>query len=382
MDILVLTPDYPPSLYGGIGTYVYNLYKNFTNDSITVFVAPFGRTVANVTSIANVTSSCTKNQDIILCNVMGNKFSFKNQYYLFWASYNEILFDKIVSFMDRTGKRFDILHANGSYFALLADALRSKYGMKVVYTKHGINDYPLDQDYVADLFLSLHSDYIVCPSKWISDEIKRIYPEVTTPKSVIPNGVSLMSGLITMQGKQKIILYCGRLSYSKGCDILLNAISVIQEFLRDRKFRVIVIGDGPEKENLLKMSKALQIFDLVCFKGAMVHEEVIKWMCEADICVIPSRKEGFGLVALEAMSCGCCVIASNTGGLKEIIHTNVNGLLFNGSHYPALSECIERVIEDSLFKMALKQNASTFVRQFPWSNTADKMRRVYELLCP
>jgi L-malate glycosyltransferase len=125
---------------------------------------------------------------------------------------------------------------------------------------------------------------------------------------------------------KSIIGIVGRLRWEKGQDILLDA---MPEIIREIQNAILlVVGDGPDKEKLKVKAKELGIENHVIWMGQLDHDEVIKLYTVMDVVVIPSRFEGFGLSAAEAMGAGRLVIGSQVDGLKEIIKDKVNGYLF------------------------------------------------------
>jgi glycogen synthase len=137
------------------------------------------------------------------------------------------------------------------------------------------------------------------------------------------------------------IVFLGRLVPEKGCDILLRAISQ----LPFTKFipRVLIIGGGPEEYNLKKLSNELKLSDYIHFAGEKTEKDLAQMLNECKIMVVPSIcKEGFGIVALEGIACGCMVIGSEKGGLKEAI--GPCGFTFPNGDANALTEAIKKVL--------------------------------------
>jgi L-malate glycosyltransferase len=134
---------------------------------------------------------------------------------------------------------------------------------------------------------------------------------------------------------QFIVGIISRLSYEKGIDLILRAFSVIACTFTSTS--IIIIGDGPEKENLVNMALKLNISEKVLFLGSQSWKDAIRLNVVMDLVVIPSRFEGFGLSAIEALACGKPILTAQTGGLNEI-----NDLCPN--NYTFISENIEDLI--------------------------------------
>ncbi len=147
--------------------------------------------------------------------------------------------------------------------------------------------------------------------------------------SVIPCGVNLelfqpvdkeMAKQELGFGDDKIILFVGRIEPLKGIDQLLRAMTYLQN---SQGLRLVIIGGDEhsqyEMERLQKLSRALHIEGSVTFPGLIKHEKLPYFYSAADVCVIPSYYESFGLVALESMACGTPVVATNVGGIKGVV---------------------------------------------------------------
>ena len=137
------------------------------------------------------------------------------------------------------------------------------------------------------------------------------------------------------------ILYVGRLDHQKGYDILLNALSRLNTL--EKNFSAKIIGEFViDSERDSKMAPNVERL------GWKTRAEVSSYMSAADVLVVPSRWEGFGLVALEAMRVGCPVICSNTGGLSEIVEDNVTGRHFPVGSAAKLAEILNSVDVETL----------------------------------
>jgi L-malate glycosyltransferase len=168
-----------------------------------------------------------------------------------------------------------------------------------------------------------------------------------------------------------------RLRYEKGVDILLQAYAQIIK--SHPEILLTIIGDGPDMNKLKDLAKKLEIEDKVTFIGALDHEEVIKYITQMDIVVVPSRFEGFGLVAIEAMTCGKPVIATSVGGLTEIIQENVNGFSFPVNDYFKLAEIITNIAEHKINLPDETKVKSTVFKRFSFEHFFNNISSFYQL---
>jgi len=166
------------------------------------------------------------------------------------------------------------------------------------------------------------SEAVVTCSEYMKGRTLHAFPEC--PRiHVIPNGVEAATA--RSANEENIIVASGRFVQNKGFDILLHAFAVIADKFKDWSLRIV--GDGERRNILEKIAAAHCISDRVDFTGKMSREQTLAIVRSAAFVVIPSRKEGFGVVALEAMREGKAVIASNVGGLPEILANTGNALV-------------------------------------------------------
>lgn len=133
-----------------------------------------------------------------------------------------------------------------------------------------------------------------------------------------------------------------RLSYEKGIDLFLHAFSkVIESF---PSVSVLIVGDGSERESLERQARDLKISDNVIFLGSKSREDVIRLIAVMDLIIIPSRFEGFGLSAIEALSCGKPILAARTGGLNEIIDRCPNNYSFIPENVEDLAKVLRLIL--------------------------------------
>ncbi len=123
---------------------------------------------------------------------------------------------------------------------------------------------------------------------------------------------------------KKIVSFAGKLANFKGVDVLLDAVKLYED--KEPATITLIIGDGDEKEKLHAQAKDLGL-KTVRFLGNVTQQELRKFYNIADVSLVPSRREPFGLVAIEAMACGAPVIATNQGGLPDFVNDSVGGLV-------------------------------------------------------
>lgn len=174
------------------------------------------------------------------------------------------------------------------------------------------------------------------------------------------------------------LLWVGRLEKLKGVDILIDAVAQLDEC--DAQL-LIVGGDdraGALKAELLAQALDAGIAENVRFVGAVAHDELPAWYSAADVCVVPSYYESFGLVAVEAMACGTPVIASRVGGLTSTVSDGETGYLIPWRCPEPFAEKLEVLLHNPELRGNFSRAAVRSVERFRWSKVAADVANVYE----
>ena len=177
--------------------------------------------------------------------------------------------------------------------------------------------------------------------------------------------------------EESIMILCPRRLVPKnGVDFLIKSLPHISS---RRSLRLLIAGDGPERAKLENLVRELQFEDSVIFAGAKPNEELPKFYADADIVAIPSLKEATSIAGLEAMASARAVVATDVGGLPEIIQNEVTGLLVPPRDPQALAAAIERLIDQPEERRRLGEAARLRVeKDFTWNQTARQTERAYE----
>ena len=155
-----------------------------------------------------------------------------------------------------------------------------------------------------------------------------------------------------------VIVSISRLASWKGIDRLIGAIPPIA--LKNKHVKVLIIGEGPERENLEKLGAALGLKKFVDFLGAIPHEDVRKFLYASDIFVSLQDYSSLSSSLFEAMACGVCVIALNSGATGSIIKNKRNGILVDYNDLQNLPSIIGRLISDGKLRRKLGDNAKQY----------------------
>ncbi|MCG8429846.1 MAG: glycosyltransferase family 4 protein, partial [Candidatus Omnitrophica bacterium] len=172
--------------------------------------------------------------------------------------------------------------------------------------------------------------------------------------------------------------YVGRLRHEKGVDILFEAFGRVYEKHGD--IQLLVVGDGPDLAQLREKYRKSKWWKNIVFAGPQSWENAMMHFSLMDMVVVPSRFEGFGLTAIEAMASSRAVVASDTGGLKEVVEHEKSGLLFRTGDVHGLSEILSMLIEQPDKLSRLSENAGKRAREFDITLYNEKVDRFYKIL--
>ena len=194
---------------------------------------------------------------------------------------------------------------------------------------------------------------------------------------VIPNGIEFEKIQSVKLSKEKSdIIFAGRLLKNKNVDLLIKSIGRTIKDSKNKNIKCIIIGDGPERENLKKLVKQLNLEKNIIFKGFIEKsEDVLSLIKSSKVFVLPSTREGFGIVVIEANALGTPVIVINhpENASKDLIEKGKNGFVCEFSEKD-LSKKMKVLIDDS-YKM--KMNCIESAKKYNWENIIKKFVEVY-----
>jgi glycosyltransferase involved in cell wall biosynthesis len=200
---------------------------------------------------------------------------------------------------------------------------------------------------------------------------RAVAADLSTPSIVIPNPYrDHLFRVLPGVERSRELAFVGRLVSDKGVDVLLDALGLLAD--RGLRPRLSVIGDGPERPRLEAQAVRLGIASQIDFLGTRTGEELVRLLNGHRILVVPSRyEEPFGIVALEGIACGCLVVGSEGGGLKEAI--GPCGLTFRNGDAAELAAVLERLLRDPEAGRDLLRNAPQHLA----AHTSERAARAY-----
>jgi glycogen(starch) synthase len=291
---------------------------------------------------------------------------------------------------------FDCVHGHDWLVANACDHLARRFRAPLVTTIHAteygrhqgwVDKHPQSYIHGVERWIANRSDRVIACSYYMREQIADIFGVPDERIAVIPNGIDpedlqphdepelrrLRSAFAAPE--EKLVLLIGRLVYEKGFQLALEAMPSLIEAVPNTRF--LVAGSGTHEQELRRQAAELGLLEHGTFLGWIGDDVLHSLYPIADVCVVPSIYEPFGLVALEAMASGCPCIVADTGGLREVVPREDVGLRFRARDPESLAEVAIRVLSDDELGRRLVAEAYEHVRRFDWSDVAERTVAIY-----
>jgi D-inositol-3-phosphate glycosyltransferase len=326
------------------------------------------------------------------------------------ARYIPNFVEGIRCFAEKKGLHYDLIHSHYWMSGLAASALKDKWQVPVVHMFHTLgkmkNRIARSQDEMEGEYriegeneVLEMADCIVAATPAEETQLEILYRANRHNIVVIPPGVDTShfypipadeaKEVVGIPEEDHMMLFVGRIEPLKGIDTLLRAISLLQKqgvIVCCSNYLVIVGGNMGETESgidaemkrLQDLCSEIGIGDLVLFLGKREQDTLPYYYSAADVVVVPSNYESFGLVALEAMACGTPVVASQVGGLAYLIKDGETGYVVPNEDPQALSEKLKTLSENPTLRQKLGQQANIYAQNYAWEKIAEQISALYE----
>lgn len=301
--------------------------------------------------------------------------------------------------------RYDVIHSHYWLSGQVGWLAKERWGVPLVHTMHTMakvknlllaeGDRPepparvFGEEQVVDV-----ADRLVANTAAEAEELISLYAAPPDRVSVVNPGVSLRVFQPASKGAARhrlglpddaaVLLFVGRVQPLKAPDVLLRAAARMiadDPALRDRLVVACVggpSGNGLARPSLLTdLAAELGIADVVRIAPPCPQAELADWYRAADVTVVPSHNESFGLVALESQACGTPVVAASVGGLRTAVKDGVSGLLVEGHDPGAWASALAGLLDRPVWRDFLAQGAIRHAAAFGWSATAARLVEVY-----
>ena len=278
-------------------------------------------------------------------------------------------------------RKFDVVHLHGyrSFQSVVIHHYAKKYGVPYVLQAHGSLPRIMAKQrlkWIYDVFFGYRLLRDASKVIALSQTEAQQYRVMGVPErkiEIIPNGIDLseyadlpskgaFKKKFNIEEDEKIILYLGRIHRIKGIDVLVKAFADVVEKLDDVRLVVVGPDDGYLGE-LKALVKALRMEDNVLITGPLYGEDKLEAYVDADVYVLPSRYEIWGMTVLEAYACGKPVIASNVYGLRDLVIDGVTGFLVEQGNVKQMAHSILSLIDDDGRAEEMSLKGKQFVKE-------------------
>ncbi len=377
MRVLMLTWEYPPASVGGLGNHVYQLSKAMDDDIVLDIITVAGEDLPLKENFKNVTVYRVPEFPV-------NTPDFAT----YVMQFNMALLEKA----NELGRAYsyDILHAHDWLVAYASRVLKSTLKLPLVATIHateagrnqGLHNSLQHFINSVEWWLTYEAWRVIVCSRHMYQEVKRQFQLPEDKLYIIPNGIDpsefqLKQKANKPDNKTPVIFFVGRLVREKGAQVLLEAFPRILRHYPNA--RLVIAGKGPMRDQLISMAGLLGVQENVDFPGFVDDDTRNKFYHGAQVAVFPSLYEPFGIVALEGMAAGTAVVASDTGGLGEIITHGVNGLKAYPGNPNSLADNIIALLRDRKLAATITENAKRLIKkEYDWESIAKNTLNVYQ----
>ena len=308
--------------------------------------------------------------------------------------------DRVRSFQMENDLDYDVVHSHYWLSAWIGQRLSQGLGIPHVVTFHTLalikmqsraGESEPEERQVVEREAMLTADRIIAFSGHERDAMARLYGADADRVMLAPCGVDLtkfrpldqkeVRRRLGLNG-EKVLLYVGRVEPLKGLDLLVETAAQMES--GEEEVRMMVVGGGgpgePETDRVRKLAEERQVDGLIDFVGRVDHDDLPLYYNAADVCVVPSYYESFGLVALESMACGTPVVATRVGGLPTIVQHGHTGYLKSWRCPEAFANSVEMIICSSGLQESMGVAARRRAEQMGWGNVASMISEEYRAL--
>jgi glycosyltransferase involved in cell wall biosynthesis len=386
LNVMFLTWEFPPRVIGGISPHVFYLSKSLAKNGVKVHVvtcdfpgAPARETLDGV-EVYRVDSYKNPSPD------------FATWVYLM----NLNMQKEAAAIAAKLPEKIDVFHAHDWLVATAGIGLKHVFRKPLLVTMHsteigrrdGLHTSTEKMIAETEAWLTYEAWKVICCSQYMVSHVKWAFGLPDDKLVMVPNGVDWqvyekarkkeLKDFRTAFAlpEEKLVLFVGRLVYEKGAHVLINAIPKI---LNKVNAKFVIVGSGYMKEQLSTIVKSMGLEHKVLFTGFLDEESLLKLQCSADVSVVPSLFEPFGIVALEAMAAKSPVVVSDTGGLGEIVEHDVVGVKVYPNNVDSLAWGVTKMLTDEKYRNSLRENAYRRIHErYDWDKIAQQTERIYE----
>lgn len=383
--ILHLSWEYPPVVYGGLGRHVHALAEA---------QARAGHDVTVLTQHGEHLAYDAVVNGVRVVRVPQDPPLIAQADLLPWVMAFEHTLVRAGTVLGRTWVP-DVVHAHDWLVAHAGAALKQAYDRPLVATIHATEAgrhqgwLPTDLSraiHTVEWWLTFEARRVITCSAHMRWEVTRLFELPPDKVDVVPNGIDtttwradhadVAAARARYAPGGPLVVCAGRLEYEKGVHTLLRAVPRLRRRLPG--LRVVVVGRGTYEAELRELARRLRLGRAVEFTGWLTEAELVALSSAADVAVVPSIYEPFGLVALEAAALGTPLVVAATGGLAELVADGESGLTFPPDDHAALADAVTAVLRDDVLARRVVRTARAVVaRDHAWPTLAQRTVDVY-----
>jgi glycogen(starch) synthase len=392
--VLILSWEYPPVIEGGLARHVRKLAEALVRQGVAVDVLTRGAGPASGRSAASEPLSLSERAGVRVHRVPEPGWPRDLDRFVAWVE--QMNADMLAAGRALAAENsYELVHGHDWLVAHAAAALAEELGVPYITTIHAtehgrhqgwVAEAPQSHIHAVEHWMARRAERVIVCSYYMRGHVADIFDIDERRVDVIPNGVDPSEmrprgDLQALRARfaepcERLVLLVGRLVYEKGFQLALDALPEVIAKLGNVRF--LVAGSGTHELELKAQAQRLGLLEYGTFLGWIGDDVLHSLYRIADLCVVPSIYEPFGLVALEAMASGCPCIVADTGGLREVVPLGERvGLRFNGGDAEHLGFMIERLLVDSELRERLVVEASEHVLSFDWDDIAQRTREIY-----
>ena len=308
-------------------------------------------------------------------------------------------FEQLNKFREEEGLEYDVVHSHYWLSSWVGRELSQELAIPHVVTFHTLSlikmqsragEEEQSERSVIETKVIATADRIIAFSPHERDAMARLYAADANKITLVPCGVDLevfrplnqkaVRSSLGLNG-EKILLYVGRVEPIKGLDLLVETAAQMDS---EDGVRMIVVGadvnGDREMDRVRQLAREKDLEDKIDFVGQVDHDDLPLYYNAADVCVVPSYYESFGLVALESMACGTPVVATRVGGLSTIIHHGRTGYLKSWRCPEAFANSVEMIISSNGLQQSMGEAARKRAEGMGWDNAAALISVEYSAL--
>ncbi|MGH2863052.1 MAG: glycosyltransferase family 4 protein [Solirubrobacteraceae bacterium] len=391
MRVLVFSWEYPPVIEGGLGRHVRKLSERLVSAGVEVHVLTRG---------AGQLPALESRHGVHVHRVTEPPFPRDVEQFLRWVKRMNQDMAKLGSELSQTFE-FDLVHSHDWLVAEAAECAARSTGLPWLVTVHAteygrhqgwVQKHPQAKIHGAERRMTRRADHVITCSDYMAGHVAQIFGVAAERIATIPNGIDTADlvappepELARLRARfakpdERLVLMVGRLVHEKGFHLALDALAPIVR-RRGGRVRFVIAGTGTAKAELKAQARQLRLTSYGSFIGWAGDDLLHSLYRVADLCIVPSIYEPFGLVALEAMASGCLCVVADTGGLREVVPAGgTAGLRFPSNDADALRRILLRMLTDDDARAQLIAEAREHVLQFDWTEVARRTIGVYHAL--